>query len=120
MSNLRNSIPATEKYPALSADLLLVMSKRWWLGANVADDLTCPHVMATTVHTACGVFGCRYDSCDECYEGHLLEGHMFQGPQRKHPIILRMTSHYDPATVRRGQWAQAVLHWEFDPTPFND
>lgn len=60
------------------------------------------------VQTMCGAFGCQWLLCKDCYEGHLLECHMF-APLDDRVLIQGMdrwrinSNVYDAHTVQRAK-----------------
>jgi len=73
----------------------------------------CPHVIVLPTSrqedrkTWCGVFGCPYRSCDECYEAHILSVHFFAAPS-----AFRTTENYESAQPR-GYWAERICRGKF-------
>jgi len=58
----------------------------------------------------CGVYACRYECCDECYEAHVWSVHFFAAPDK-----FRVGMAYKEARVR-GRWAERICRGH--KTPF--
>lgn len=57
---------------------------------------------------SCGVFGCAYLTCDDCYDGHLLECHLFNG-ELYEAIPFRVSGTYNTHTQKRGRRAKELI-----------
>lgn len=76
------------------------------------SDLWCEHLdEGGRKEHDCGMYLCSYSSCDACYEGHLLEQHMFvANPHMDRPGPYRlMLDIYSEATRKRATWAKRIL-----------
>jgi hypothetical protein len=65
----------------------------------------------------CGIFGCEFVCCDDCYDRHLLV-HMFETPE-----VFRIGGMYQAATVKRAWhamqicWGRMEVHHGHTPPP---
>jgi hypothetical protein len=93
----------------------------WWQRMSQAKLDRCGHITRELNSQYglpkfdCGMFGCAYSSCDECYEGHLLEKHMFDmsDPRFGPGLIFRDSkTSYRQETIHRAAWAKRVMKWE--------
>ena len=68
----------------------------------------CPHLTDQPMRSKgyrqswCGVFGCTYRSCNECYEAHVFSVHFFEAPS-----AFRTAENYTTAQYR-GRWAERI------------